>query len=152
MQSADAFDAEKLSFLEFKLIKGQIDVPEEFDLEKIEAFEFENNLEFSINVKEKRIKADFTIDIKTISNNENKIEASASFHFRFTYEVTNLEDLNIIKDNNIMLEYNLGSALSSITYSTARGILLTRLQGTALQKFILPIIKPIKLLPLPKEI
>jgi hypothetical protein len=44
------------------------------------------------------------------------------------------------------LDPDLGNALSAITYSTARGILLTRLQGTAFQDFILPIINPNNLL------
>ncbi|GAO27720.1 hypothetical protein JCM15548_14569 [Geofilum rubicundum JCM 15548] len=44
------------------------------------------------------------------------------------------------------LHPDLGNALSSVTYSTSRGILLTKMQGTALQNFVLPIINPNKLL------
>ena len=50
------------------------------------------------------------------------------------------------KNDSIELDPGLGNALSSITYSTARGVLLTRLQGTALQNFVLPVINPNKLL------
>jgi hypothetical protein len=44
------------------------------------------------------------------------------------------------------LHPSLGNALASITYSTSRGILMTRFQGTALSDFILPVINPNNLL------
>jgi hypothetical protein len=65
----------------------------------------------------------------------------------FIYQTENLKDLAKPDDNNLIkLDPGLANALSSVTYSTSRGILLTRLQGTALQNFVLPIINPNKLL------
>ena len=70
-----------------------------------------------------------------------------NFHLVFVYRVENLEELAKPDKNNLLDLYPaLGNALSSITYSTSRGILLSRLQGTALQNFVLPIINPNKLL------
>jgi hypothetical protein len=65
----------------------------------------------------------------------------------FIYHVENLNDLAKPDDKNLIeLHPGLAKALSSVTYSTSRGILLTRLQGTALQNFVLPIINPNTLL------
>jgi hypothetical protein len=65
----------------------------------------------------------------------------------YIYHVENLEELvKPAKNHLIDLNPALGNALSSITYSTSRGILLARVQGTALQNFVLPIINPNKLL------
>ena len=59
----------------------------------------------------------------------------------------NLEELASSKKNKrLHLNPALTNAISSVTYSTSRGILLTRLQGTALQNFVLPIINPNNLL------
>jgi hypothetical protein len=61
----------------------------------------------------------------------------------FIYRIENLEELATPEKNKqLHLNPALTSALSSVTYSTSRGILLTRLQGTALQHFVLPIINP----------
>ncbi|MNY64312.1 hypothetical protein D3C86_2014030 [compost metagenome] len=49
-------------------------------------------------------------------------------------------------DETITIHPALGNALASITYSTSRGILMTRFQGTVLSDFILPVIDPNSLL------
>lgn len=147
MSDNQLFNPEKLSIIEFKFIKGQVDTPEDFIIDKIDGHQLENTLQLAINLDEKLIKADFTVEIKTESKGENKKEAIGSFHLVFIYRVENLEELAKPDKNNLIeLHSALGNALSSITYSTSRGILLTRLQGTALQNFVLPVINPNKLL------
>ncbi len=69
------------------------------------------------------------------------------FHFVYVFHVENLQELAIPDENKgISLNGGLGNALASITYSTSRGILLTRLKGTGLENFILPVIDPNSLL------
>jgi len=141
------FDPEKITLVEFKMIKGQVDTPENFDTSKVVGNQLDNSLQLAFNLKDKLAKADFIIDIKTDSKGGNESEAKGNFHLIFIYRIENLEELAIpAKNNRIDLNSGLGNALSSVTYSTSRGILLTRLQGTALQKFVLPIINPSKLL------
>jgi hypothetical protein len=141
------FDPEKISIFEFKMVKGQVDVPEDFEPAYVNEYQLDNSLQLGFNLEENLVKADFTIDIKTKSKEQNTKEAIGNFHLVFIYHVANLNDL-AKPDNKNLIELNsaLANALSSVTYSTARGILLTRLQGTALQNFILPIINPNKLL------
>lgn len=50
------------------------------------------------------------------------------------------------KNNRLVLNPGLANALSSDAYSTSRGILLTRLKGTVLQSFVLPVINLNKLI------
>jgi hypothetical protein len=147
MSDKSIFDPEKLSILDFKFVKGQVETPEDFDVTKIEGHHLENSLLLATDMSQNLIKADFNIEIKTDSQGQNIEEATGSFHLVFVYKVDNLEELANWENPNI-LELNpvLGNALASITYSTARGIMLTRLQGTAFMDFILPIINPNKLL------
>lgn len=141
------FDPEKISIVEFKMVKDQVDVPEEFETSNVEGHQLDNSLQFGFNIDEKLVKADFTIEIKTESKGLNAQEARGNFHLVFIYHVENLNELAKPDEKKLIeLHPGLANALSSVTYSTSRGILLTRLQGTALQNFVLPIINPNKLL------
>lgn len=145
--SNNIFNPDKISIVEFKMVKGQVDVPEEFENANVEGHHVDNTLQFGFNLDEKLVKADFTIELKTKSKGQNVKEATGNFHLVFIYHVENLSDLAKPDDKNLIeLHPGLANALSSVTYSTSRGILLTRLQGTALQNFVLPIINPNSLL------
>lgn len=147
MQDKNVFDPEKIAMIDFKMIKGQVDTPENFDISKIVGHQLDNSLRLGFNLDDKLAKANFTISIKTESKGENESEASGNFHFIFIYRIENLKELALPEKNNrLNLNPGLTNALSSVSYSTSRGILLTRLQGTALQNFILPIINTNKLL------
>lgn len=141
------FDPEKISIVEFKMVKGQVDAPEEFEILNVEGNHVDNSLQLGFNLEEKLVKADFMIEIKTESKGQNANEAVGNFHLVFIYQVDNLNDLAKPDNKNLIeLHPGLANALSSITYSTSRGILLTRLQGTAFQNFVLPVINPNNLL------
>lgn len=147
MQDKNVFDPERIALIDFKMIKGQVDTPENFDISKVIGHELDNSLQLSFNLDDRLAKADFTVSMKTDSKGENETEATGNFHLIFIFRIENLEELvTHEKNNRLNLNPVLANALSSITYSTSRGILLTRLQGTALQNFVLPVINPNKLL------
>jgi hypothetical protein len=147
MQDKKKFDPDKITLIDFKMIKGQVDTPENFDMSKIVGHQLENSLQLGFNLNDKLAKADFIVSVKTDSKGENESEASGNFHLIFIYRIENLEELAIPeKSKRLNLSPGLTNALSSVTYSTSRGILLTRLQGTALKNFVLPIINPNRLL------
>jgi hypothetical protein len=139
----EVFDPEKITILDVKMVKEQVDVPEEFEESIIAGHHADSGLRLGVNLGDKLIKMDLTIEIKTESKSQNHGEATGSFHLVFLYQVENLDDL-IETSQSSMIELHpaLGSALSAISYSTARGVLLTRLRGTALQNFMLPVINP----------
>jgi hypothetical protein len=147
MLDKNIFDPEKMSLIDFKMIKGQVEIPENFDASKVAGHQLDNSLQLSFNLEGKMAKADFAVSVKTDSKGENDNEASGNFHLIFIYRIENMEELAILEKNKrLNLNPALANALSSVTYSTSRGILLIRLQGTALQNFVLPIINPNNLL------
>lgn len=148
MPDKQKFDPSMVSMIDYKLIKGQVDSPSDFSLDKVTGHHLTNNFELAFNIDDKLIKADYTVDIHTVGVDKIEEEASASFHFEYIYKVENFEELALIDGDAINLDPMLGNALASISYSTSRGILLTRLQGTALQNFVLPIINANELLPI----
>lgn len=144
MADKQIFEPEKLSIHSFNILKGSVENPEDFCVENIKEFSVENLLKLAFNLQDSLVKAEFQVKIKAESN---KKKAVGDFHIVFIYKVENLDQLAIPdKDELIILNPSLGNALAAITYSTARGVLLIKLQGTALQNFVLPIINPNDLL------
>ena len=92
------------------------------------------------------VRVEMGFEITTESDNEQK-EANAEFNFSYMFEVENLKELVELKKKMINdVNSNLVVALAAISFSTSRGILMTRLQGTAMEDYILKIIAPEDLL------
>jgi hypothetical protein len=147
MRDKGVFNPEKIIWVNFKMIKAQVEASENFDFGTVVGHELDNSMRLSFDLNNKLAKVDFFLRVTTRSNGGNEEEANGNFQLTFIYLVENLEELATPQESNRLdLDPRLANALSSVTYSTARGILLTRLQGTALQDFVLPIINPATLL------
>jgi hypothetical protein len=143
------FSPEKTKFTAFHILRGHVESAFEFDTNKVKGCEF--NIEFSteINLEQTGLKSNLSVFIKTESAGQNKNESTAEFVFAFIFDIENLESqITTTNDGNFEIDFLLSNAIASISYSTARGILMTRLQGTALRNFILPVIDPNQLLKL----
>ena len=140
-------DAEKISITNFNIVKGQVESPFDFNRKIVKGYDFDVNFSLGFDSQNKLVKADFEVSISTESK-EKQEEATGFFHFVCIYQVENLDELIIIKHQEKEIEVNgdLNNALASISYSTARGILMTRFQGTALNNFILPVVSPDRLI------
>ena len=77
-----------------------------------------------------------------------KVDYGIEYHFK----VDNFQDmLHQTPDGDIEIDQELGVTLLSIAYSTSRGIILERTQGTFFEGVILPVIDPFKVLfPIPE--
>jgi hypothetical protein len=141
-----AIQPEKIVIREFRLIKGQIDSPYEFRVSNIASYDYNVDFNTGFNLDEGLIKADFKVSVSTISA-EKTSEATGSYHFVFIFHIEDLRDHTLISEDG-SLEWNayLANAIASITYSTSRGILLSRFQGTVMEDFILPVVDPNALL------
>lgn len=127
---------------EFRLVKGQIDSPFDFKVGDIKSFDFKVDFNTSFNLDEGLIKADFVIDVTTISN-EPATEAFCNYHFVFLFYLENLkEHAQLVENGEIDWNPYLANAIASISYSTSRGILIARFQGTVMKDFILPVVDP----------
>lgn len=143
---ANPLEPSKIHIVDFKIVSGQINSPFEFKSNDIEGHAYDIEFALGFNLNEKLVKADFSVNVQTKSKAEVD-EAIGAFKFVYIFFVENIEELAILeKDNTITLHEALGNSLSSITYSTSRGILMTRFQGTVLKDFILPVINPNELL------
>lgn len=145
--SANILQPEKIEIVDFKIIKGQINSPFDFEIDKVVGHTFNVDFELGFNLADKLIKADFSVHVETKSKEDTIEEAIGNFSFVYVFFVDNIEELTTLeKEETIAIHPALGNALASITYSTSRGILMTRFQGTVLSDFILPVINPNDLL------
>ncbi|UFH34981.1 hypothetical protein [Flavobacterium acetivorans] len=145
--SANILQPEKIQIVDFKIIKGQINSPFDFENEKVVGHTFNVDFELGFNLGDKLVRADFSVYVETKSDIDTIEEAVGNFSFVYVFYVDNLEELTTLeKEETITVHPALGNALASITYSTSRGILMTRFQGTVLSDFILPVINPNDLL------
>lgn len=70
----------------------------------------------------------------------------AQFGIEYDFQVNDLDTYLTQENGQFLLPESLIGTLLSIAYSTSRGLIYDRLQGTHLQDPILPIISPIALL------
>lgn len=142
MAEAKRIQPDKIIMREFRLVKGQIDSPFDFKISDIKSFDFKVDFNASFNLDQGLIKADFVIDVATISN-EQVAEAFCNYHFVFLFYLEDLkEHAQLLEDGTIDWNPFLANAIASITYSTSRGILIARFQGTVMKDFILPVVDP----------
>lgn len=144
MPANSGFDPEKIHIYSIKILKAQIESPLEFDDDQVNGYKIHMGLKLASNVEESRIKAELDIQVVTDSSEgTNKSEAEGAFHFAYIFHIENFrETSSISEDGHVTLDEKMSNAVASISYSTARGILLTRFQGTSLASFILPVINP----------
>ena len=75
--SANLLQPEKIEIVDFKIIKGQINSPFDFEEEKVQGHNFNVNFELGFNIPDKLIKADFSVNVETKSEKEDGEELVA---------------------------------------------------------------------------
>lgn len=146
MSEKQPINPKEILIREFKITRGNINCPDYFDVAGIESFSFNVNLDLGFNIEENLIRSAFAVDVATKSR-EQAEEATGSFHLIFIFSYDSLRDhTSVGEDESVSCNPYLANAIASITYSTSRGILLSRFQGTAMRDFILPVVDPNSLL------
>lgn len=144
---------EKIHLVDTQIIKCNLECPLNFPADSVASYDSNAGFDMAFNLEDSLIKADFILNVTTISDSEKNEgnpeneEAKGEFEFAFIFQVENLNELVSKNDQDkINVTGALGNAIASITYSTARGILYCRLSGTGLKNFMLPVINPNQLL------
>ena len=86
--SANLLQPEKIEIVDFKIIKGQINSPFDFEEEKVQGHNFNVNFELGFNIPDKLIKADFSVNVATKSEKEDGEEANGAFSFVYVFHNT----------------------------------------------------------------
>ena len=129
-------------FRGIELVSSSVTNPSVPDL-NISAFNFQIEVENRINVEEKLTSVIVKV---TVTVNDPPLHLG-SITTNNVFEIVNLEEIVIKKDNSITLPTPVSEMLNSIAISTTRGVMFGQFRGTFLHNAILPIIDPKSLQP-----
>ncbi len=144
-----SINPEKLHLVGIKLNKASFDIAPELSYTEIGSIDFSVETRSGFNFQENY--ANITLSFALYGSNEDKerLPVEAFFELSFDFLVENIYDYVIEEGKDgeeEKVDVSLGITLTAIAYSTARGVLMTRFQGTAFKDFILPIADPAKIL------
>ena len=146
MEEQEKVIPDKIHLIRAKTIAGFLNHAEDIDDDEIKGFSSSFNFTTAYSIESKRIKNTLSIDINAEKENIS-IELEAGYTVEFTFEIDNLEELSEKQeDGTVKISIHLAATLAGVCYSTLRGIVLTRTQGTPLNGMIMPVINPYTLL------
>lgn len=142
-------DPNKISLISIKTLKGNIEISNIDFLNPTQLYHFEFGLNTQTNLDRKLIRIILEVQIKNVDSENKPTSIAGSYTHEFIFRIDNLYELiesNPAGNHEVKLNYDLGVTLTSIAYSTLRGILHMRTQGTVFNGIILPVIAPASLM------
>jgi hypothetical protein len=133
-ETSVTFRISKIQTLKFSL--ECLEEPEKFN-EKNVAFEF--SWKYDLSEKAKTIGITLIVNIFSEPSKKEKV---SQLGVRVEFEVMNFEEIIKISDQNFNIPDIVIETFISIAYSTVRGILVAKTEGSVLSNVYLPVIKP----------
>jgi hypothetical protein len=147
---AEIFNVEDLVINEIVISNAAIQ--NNTDITHLDISKYAYNVVFSfapaISRSHKRIRVIFICDISTSTMSSEKVDINGKFEIAYFFSVKDFDRMVKTENDNITLNLSLAASLVNIIYSTSRGVIYTRLQGTIFQKLILPVMSTEKLVDL----
>lgn len=148
----DKINPEAIHLLKVSVFKSLIERQEEFLNQPFiepENYSFSFAQKTAFNHEEKMVRIQLFILLKAQGEYAASLGIQGEFGIEFNYKIDNLDALSTKgEDGKLHYAVSLGATLMSISYSTARGIILQQTQGSiiSLSGVILPVINPTDLL------
>lgn len=143
-------NAEKIHLLLIRTLSGNIDAATDIEINAVTGHQFNFELQTGLDVDNNIIGLQLLVAIEARDKNDKPLNVRGSYTHEIIFRIENLIDFLDKIESGDKPRYNidggLGSTLVSIAYSTIRGIIFTRTQGTSLGSVILPVIDPKKLM------
>lgn len=151
MNSAVKVDPEKIKVVNITTLKGNIEGSANADHNAVAGHHFSFEIGTGFDVDQKLVGIQLVVDIDAVDENENLLPVKGSYTHEVLLTVENLEDFveettNDENDKSFKIDGILGATLVGIAFSTIRGIIYIRTQGTSLGTVILPVVDPHKLI------
>lgn len=139
---------EKINIINIKTKKGNIDAGDDNQLQNIRGYTFNFNVGSGFNQDKNIFGIELSVEIIAMDNSDVPLGPKGAYTIEVLFNVENLQDFIEIKDdaNPPLIDGLLVSTLGGIAFSTIRGIIYTRTQGTSLGAVILPVLDPKRLM------
>jgi len=150
MNPSRKIEPEKIHLLNIRTVRGNIDSKNEADSESVAGHTFSFEVQSGMDTDKNIIGLLLTIDIEAVDNSDQPLGIRGSYTHELIFQTENMLDFVEEKERDGKTEKIIDSLLVStligIGYSTVRGIIFSRTQGTSLNSVIIPIIDPKKLM------
>ena len=127
-----------------KVYKTLVDASDEYINNPVEveniSVQYAQNSAF--NFEEKAIRIRLEILMIAVDGEDKELGLNAEYGIEFHFVVENLDKFIEVEGDTKTIHGMLGGTLMGIAYSTARGIVFDRTQGTHFKGVILPVIDP----------
>jgi hypothetical protein len=148
--SPSKLNPDKIEITDIQIFKASLETSEEY-LEQptqVENFNVEIGHEIAHNMEDGMVRLRLFLAIKGMDESERQVAGlHISYGIEYHFKVGNLQDLIQVKSGDQrVIQLDLAATLFSIAYSTSRGIILGRTQGTLLGGVILPVVNPSKVM------
>jgi hypothetical protein len=133
------FDVSRVRMIEYDM--PLIFLGSQPDWMETDSFEYILDLRFTWQFfpEEDEVIVQLMLDVQALDEETGKELGTGKFHLVFFYEVDALSKSVSEEEGILQVEEALGSLLLSLTYSTGRGILITKTQHSSLEDLILPV-------------
>jgi len=139
---------EKILIYQIRIYKINLNLSDQFLLnpKKPENYSIQFGHENAVDFEAKAIRIRLETILDGMNDKDEKLGVHAEYGIEFHFHVDNLEDFVEENENGKQVDSVLGTTILSIAFSTSRGIIIERTQGTYLEGIILPVIDPKELL------
>ncbi|MBO9595013.1 MAG: hypothetical protein J7599_19065 [Niabella sp.] len=137
-------DADQIHILNVRTLQGNIDCDDAIDNNDVVTHAFAFELENAVDIERLVVAFKLKVEIQALNKKQEQLPAKGSYTHEMVFKVDNLAEFTSAEEK--LLRADMGSVLVGILYSTIRGIIFTRTQGTPLNTVILPIIPPLRLM------
>lgn len=137
---------EKIHVVSIKLLSSNLYTTDEFlkknsDLINQVKINYAQNSSF--DVESRKVRIILNIQLIAVDQEEKEIGLTGEYEIDFIIYIENFKEfLKQDANDNLVIDSLLGATMMGIIYSTARGIILERTQGTFFDGVILPVINP----------
>ena len=140
MTTEKKFNIELLSVEDIRIQNASIKSPQNLTTLGDSGFDINISLRPGINVEQKKLLIVFSCEASPkLKEAQIAIDAYCKFEIAYIFHVKNLNDLTTEQNDHFEVDEELATSVVNIAYSTSRGIIFTRCQGTVFNTLILPV-------------
>ena len=148
MKEGRTIQPEKILLARLQTLKGAINNEISTADDPVKEYDFKFDASIGVKVEDKVIGVKLSVDIEALGREKQKLSLAASYTHEFIFIIDNLDEFTDMVENQPepKVDRLMLATLVGIAYSTVRGIVYTRTQGTELKGILMPVIDPKKLL------
>ena len=140
MSSKEELDIEKIQYLFIRDISFDYLMPRTPPSKERQSIHYKVNIEKNVSEDDKIIILLFNIELKTLDRNNEEI--TGNYISEHLFKIENLEEFIKKREDFFEIDDQIDNALTSLAYSTIRGLLYHKFSGTPFSNFILPVTRP----------